>query len=116
MVKVIVIEPKKEPYFKDVELSAFGENMNFFAEAEIGCRAVDRIQLKSNYELTMYCDDWFTKRGEDEYNFSIITHKGVLDVLGKVVISRAHVIFDDMRYDDVTAEDLTFVKNTIIRK
>ena len=49
MTKVIIIEKGKEPYFKDIDLSKYDNNMNLYAEKESDCFAVDRIYILPNW-------------------------------------------------------------------
>lgn len=112
--KVIIIEPKKEPYFKDIDLGEYNDNMNLFAEAEIGCTFVDRIQLLPNYELTIYVDDSNLSRDDSELNFLVRGTPQLLPVKGKAIISRGEVYLDEIEYLDTTEKDLEFVLREIV--
>lgn len=113
--KVIIIEPKKNPYFKDVDLTDFNDNMNIFSEKEIDCFVVDRIYLKSNYELTAYVDDNNSNRPDDEFNFFVRGKEYDLPVKGKAVISRAYAYGEDINYLDTTDEDMQFLNKILYR-
>lgn len=113
--KVIIIEQKKAPYFKDIEIEKFNDNMNTYAEAEIGCSFIDRIQVLPNYELTIYVDDFNLKRDDSELNFFVKGLNYDLPVKGKAVVSRGKVCLDEIEYQDVTEQDLEVLNRSIYR-
>lgn len=113
--KVIIIEQKKAPYFKDIEIEKFNDNMNTYAEAEIGCSFIDRIQVLPNYELTIYVDDLNLKRDDSELNFFVKGLNYDLPVKGKAVVSRGKVCLDEIEYQDVTEQDLEVLNRSIYR-
>jgi len=113
--KVIIIEQGKAPYFKDIDLEKYNDNMNTYAEAEIDCDYIDRVQILPNYELTIYVDDLNSRRDDSELNFFV---KGVqydLPVKGKAVVSRGEVYLDEIEYQDTTERDLEILNEMIIR-
>ena len=113
--KVIIIEQNKAPYFKDIEIEKFSDNMNTYAEAEIGCSFIDRIQVLPNYELTIYVDDLNLKRDDSELNFFVKGLNYDLPVKGKAVVSRGKVYRDEIEYQDVTEQDLEVLNRSIYR-
>lgn len=113
--KVIIIEQNKAPYFKDIEIEKFNDNMNTYAEAEIGCSFIDRIQVLPNYELTIYVDDLNLKRDDSELNFFVKGLNYDLPVKGKAVVSRGKVCLDEIEYQDVTEQDLEVLNRSIYR-
>lgn len=113
--KVIIIEQNKAPYFKDIEIEKFNDNMNTYAEAEIGCSFIDRIQVLPNYELTIYVDDLNLKRDDSELNFFVKGLNYDLPVKGKAVVSRGEVYRDEIEYQDVTEQDLEVLNRSIYR-
>lgn len=113
--KVIIIEPKRKPYFKNIDLSNFENNMNIFASSEIDCFTVDRIYLKNNYELTAYVDDCNSDRPDEEFNFFVRGREYDLPVKGKAIISRAYTYGEDIEYLDTTEEDLKFLEEILYR-
>ena len=113
--KVIRIEQNKAPYFKDIEIEKFNDNMNTYAEAEIGCSFIDRIQVLPNYELTIYVDDLNLKRDDSELNFFVKGLNYDLPVKGKAVVSRGEVYLDEIEYQDVTEQDLEVLNRSIYR-
>ena len=114
MTKVIIIEKGKEPYFKDIDLSKYDNNMNLYAEKEIDCFAVDRIYILPNYELTIYVDDNNMNRPNEELNF-FVQGNYLLPVKGKAIISRARAYLDEIEYEDVTEKDLNLFLSQINR-
>ena len=113
--KVIIIEQDKAPYFKDIDIQKYNDNMNTYAEAEIGCDYIDRVQILPNYELTIYVDDLNSRRDDSELNFFV---KGVqydLPVKGKAVVSRGEVYLDEIEYQDATDQDLVVLNRLIYR-
>lgn len=113
--KVIIIEQGKVPYFKEVDLDEYDDNMNTFAEAEIGCDFIDRIQLLPNYELTIYVDDFNSGRDDSELNFFVKGEQYDLPVKGKAVVSRGEVFLDEIEYRDTTEHDLGILNCLIYR-
>ena len=113
--KVIIIEQGKAPYFKDIDIQKYNDNMNTYAETEIDCDYIDRVQILPNYELTIYVDDLNSRRDDSELNFFV---KGVqydLPVKGKAVVSRGEVYLDEIEYQDTTERDLEILNEMIIR-
>lgn len=115
IMKVIIIEQNKAPYFKDIEIEKFNDNMNTYAETEIGCSFIDRIQVLPNYELTIYVDDFNLKRDNSELNFFVKGLNYDLPVKGKAVVSRGEVYLDEIEYQDVTEQDLEVLNRSIYR-
>lgn len=113
--KVIIIEQGKVPYFKEIALDEYDDNMNTFAEAEIGCDFIDRIQLLPNYELTIYVDDLNSERDNSELNFFVKGEQYDLPVKGKVVASRGEVFLDEIEYQDTTEHDLEILNRLTYR-
>ena len=113
--RVIIIEQGKAPYFKDIDLEKYNDNMNTYAEAEIDCDYIDRVQILPNYELTIYVDDLNSRRDDSELNFFV---KGVqydLPVKDKAVVSRGEVYLDEIEYQDTTDQDLVVLNRLIYR-
>ncbi len=112
--KVIIIEKGKQPYFKDIDIDKYNDNMNTYAEEEIDCSFIDRIQLLPNYELTIYVDDTNSNRPDEEINFFV---KGsyLLPVKGKAVVSRGEVYGEDIAYLDTTENDMKILQSAIVR-
>lgn len=113
--KVIIIEQGKAPYFKDIDIQKYNDNMNTYAEAEIDCDYIDRVQILPNYELTIYVDDLNSRRDDSELNFFV---KGVqydLPVKGKAVVSRGDVYLDEIEYKDTTEQDMEVLNRLIYR-
>lgn len=112
--KVIIIEKGKAPYEKEFDLEKYDNNMNAFAESEIGCNFIDRIYLLPEYELTIYVDDTNADRPDSEFNFAI-PGTYLLPVKGKAIVSRAVAYGEEIDYQDTTKEDLKFLEKLIIR-
>ena len=113
--KVIIVEQGKAPYFKDIDIQKYNDNMNTYAEAEIDCDYIDRVQILPNYELTIYVDDLNSRRDDSELNFFV---KGVqydLPVKGKAVVSRGEVYLDEIEYQDTTEQDMEVLNRIIYR-
>lgn len=117
MSKVIVKRPNEKAQIVDFcNGNEWKKTEEEVLRTDYGC--FDMIHLSNKpYELTMWLDDEGALYDDKVLNFHIHTNNPfypIQPIYGNVVVTRGHLVDDDIEYEDVTDDDLRYFNSILI--